>query len=100
MPGLLKIAGLPDLPMLSAIIVMVMILLAAMLLGWLADLLLDNAGFGVMLNTGILLAGAFAGAWLWHRYGIPTRFPAEALRAVIATGSGLLLLIGLAVIRP
>ena len=53
-----------------------------------------------MFNAGIALVGAFAGAWLWHRYGIPTRFPAEAVRAAIATGSGLLLLIGMAVIRP
>jgi uncharacterized membrane protein YeaQ/YmgE (transglycosylase-associated protein family) len=95
MPGLLKMVGLPDLPTLSVVIV-----LSAMLIGWLADLLLDEAGFGVMLNTGITLVGAFTGAWLWQRYGIPTRFPAEALRALIATGSGLLLLISLAVVRP
>ena len=100
MPGLLKIVGLPDMPMLSAIIVMVMIWLSALLIGWLADLLLDDGGFGVIFNAGIVLLGAFAGAWLWHRYGIPTRFPAEVLRAGIATGSGLLLLIGMAVIRP
>lgn len=100
MPGLLKMVGLPDMPTLSVVIVIAMILLSAMLIGWLADLLLDEAGFGVMLNTGITLVGAFTGAWLWQRYGIPTRFPAEALRALIATGSGLLLLISLAVVRP
>ncbi|MBN9450451.1 MAG: hypothetical protein J0I42_00745 [Bosea sp.] len=92
--------GLPDLPLLSLILVVTMIVLGAMLLGWFADLLLDNSAFGVMINTGIMLVGAFAGAWLWHRYGVPTRFPAEALRAAIATGSGLLLLITLAVFRP
>lgn len=100
MPGLLMMVGLPDMPTLSVVLVITMIGLGAMLLGWLADLLLDDSGFGVMLNTGILLVGAFTGAWLWHRYGIPTRFPAEALRALIATGSGLLLLIAMAVIRP
>ena len=100
MPGLLKLVVLPDMSMLSAIIVMAMIWLSALLIGWLADLLLDDGGFGVMFNAGIALVGAFAGAWLWHRYGIPTRFPAEAVRAAIATGSGLLLLIGMAVIRP
>ena len=76
MPGLLKMLGLPDMPMLSVFLLLTMIVLGAMLLG------------------------AFAGAWLWNRYGIPTRFPAEAVRAGIATGSGLLLLITLAVIRP
>jgi uncharacterized membrane protein YeaQ/YmgE (transglycosylase-associated protein family) len=100
MPDLLKMVGLPDMPLLSVMLVITMIMLGAMLLGWLADLLLDDSSFGVMFNTGILLIGAFAGAWLWHRYGILTRFPAEAVRAGIATGSGLLLLITLAVIRP
>lgn len=100
MPGLLKMIGVPDMPMLSVFLLVTMIVLGAMLLGWFADVLLKDAGFGVMLNTGIVLLGAFTGAWLWHRYGIPTRFPAEAVRAAIATGSGLLLLIGLAVIRP
>jgi uncharacterized membrane protein YeaQ/YmgE (transglycosylase-associated protein family) len=100
MRGLLLMVGLPDLPLLSLIIVVTMIVLGAMMLGWFADMLLDDSAFGVMFNTGIVLVGAFAGAWLWHRYGIPTRLPAEAVRAGIATGSGLLLLITMAVIRP
>lgn len=100
MRGLLMMVGLPDMPLLSLILVVTMIVLGAMMFGWLADLLLDDGGFGTMFNAGILLVGAFAGAWLWHRYGIPTRFPAEAVRAVVATGSGLLLLITLAVFRP
>ncbi len=100
MRGLLMMVGLPDMPTLSVVIVLTMIVLSALLIGWLADLLLDEAGFGVMFNAGITLVGAFGGAWLWHRYGIPTRFPTEALRAAIATGSGLLLLIGMAVFRP
>ena len=100
MPGLLIMVGVPDMPLLSVVLVIAMIMLGAMMFGWLADLLLDDGGFGTMFNTGILLVGAFIGAWLWHRYGVPTRFPAEAVRAVIATGSGLLLLITLAAIRP
>ena len=100
MRGLLMMVGLPDMPLLSLILVVTMIVLGAMMFGWFADLLLDDGGFGTMFNAGILLVGAFAGAWLWHRYGIPTRFPAEAVRALVATGSGLLLLITLAVFRP
>jgi len=100
MRGLLMMVGLPDMPLLSVVIVMTMIALGALMFGWLADLLLGDSGFGVAFNTGILLVGAFTGAWLWNRYGVPTRFPAEAVRAIVATGSGLLLLIGLAVARP
>ncbi|MCO5092800.1 hypothetical protein [Bosea sp. (in: a-proteobacteria)] len=100
MRGLLMMVGLPDMPLLSMMLVVTMILMGALTFGWLADLLLSDASFGVMFNAGILLVGAFAGAWFWHRYGIPTRFQAEAVRALVATGSGLFLLIGLAVARP
>ena len=100
MRGLLMMVGLPDMPLLSVILVITMIVLGALLIGWFADLLLDDGGFGVMFNAGITLVGAGIGTWLWHRYGIPTRFPAEVVRAMIATGSGLLLLISLAVVRP
>jgi uncharacterized membrane protein YeaQ/YmgE (transglycosylase-associated protein family) len=100
MGSLLMMVGLPDMSTLSVTLVVTMIVLGALTFGWLADLLLGDASFGVMSNTGILLVGGFAGAWLWHRYGIPTRFPAEAVRALIATGSGLVALVGLAVFRP
>lgn len=100
MRGLLTMIGLPELPTLSLILVLVMIVLGAMLLGWIADLLLGENAFGTGFNAGIILLGAFGGAWLWHRYGFPMRFDPEAVRAGIATGSGLLLLLVLAVVRP
>lgn len=100
MRNLLMMVGLPDLPLPSIILVVAMIMLAAMLFGWISDLLLGNAGFGTMLNTGLILVGAFAGAWLWHRFGMLTRFDANAVRAAIALVSGLSLLVLAAVFRP
>jgi peptidoglycan/LPS O-acetylase OafA/YrhL len=100
MRALLTIVGLPDLPLLSLILVVVLILLAALMFGWIADLLLGENAYGTGFNAGIILIGAFVGAWLWHRYGFPTRFDPAAVKAGIATGSGLLLLLVLAVLRP
>lgn len=100
MRSLLMMIGLPDLPLLSILIVVTMILLGALLFGWISDMLLGNAGFGIMFNAGFILIGAYAGAWLWHRFGIPTRIDANALRAAIAVGSGLALLVVAAVVRP
>lgn len=100
MRGLLAMVGLPEMSTLSLFLVLVMIGLGAMLLGWIADLLLGENAFGTAFNTGFILIGAFGGAWLWQRFGVPTRFDPEAIRAVIAMGSGLVLLLALAVVRP
>ena len=100
MHELLMMVGLPNLPLSSLMLVVTMIVLAAMLFGWISDMLLGSAGFGVMFNTGLVLIGGFLGAWLWHRFGLQTRFDANAMRAAIATGSGLLLLVVAAVFRP
>ena len=99
MRSLLMMVGLPELPLLSLILVVTMIVLGALLFGWISDLLLGDGGFGIMFNAGIVLIGALVGAWLWHRFGVPTRFDPAALRAAIAVGSGLLLLVVTAVFR-
>ena len=100
MHTVLTMVGLPEPPLPFLILMLAILSLAVLLFGWIADLLLGSAAFGTLVNSMIVLVGAFAGAWLWQRYGVPTRFPAEVVRTVIATGSGLLLLIGMAVIRP
>ncbi|MBN9456472.1 MAG: hypothetical protein J0I54_07580 [Bosea sp.] len=100
MRSLLMMVGLPDLPLLSVMLVVTMIVLAALLFGWISDLLLGDGGFGVTFNAGLALVGAFVGTWLWHRFGFPTRFDANALRAGIAAASGLALLLVAAVLRP
>lgn len=99
MRALLMMVGFPDLPTLSLMLVLVMIVLGAMMFGWIADLLLGASAFGTGFNAGIILVGAFCGAWLWHRYGFRTPFDPEAMRAGVGAGSGLLLLLVLAVTR-
>ena len=42
MPGLLMMVGVPDMPLLSVVLVITMIMLGAMMFGWLADLLLER----------------------------------------------------------
>ena len=100
MRNLLMMVGLPDLALQSVVLVVLMIVLALLLFGWISDLLLGNAGFGTLFNAGFILIGGFAGAWLWHRFGIPTRFDPNAVRAAIALASGLFLLVAAAVFRP
>lgn len=100
MRSLLMMVGVPDLPFFSLMLVVVMIVLAVLMFGWIADLLLGDGGFGVMLNACLILVGGFLGAFLWHRYGVPTRLDPDALRAAIAAVSGLALLVVAAVFRP
>lgn len=100
MRSLLMMVGVPDLPFFSLILVVVMIVLAVLMFGWIADLLLGDGGFGTLLNAGLLLVGGFLGAFLWHRYGIPTKLDPSVLRAAIAAGSGLVMLVAAAVFRP
>ncbi len=100
MRDLLMMVGLPDLSLLPLMLLLAIIGLGALMFGWISDALLNDSSFGVSFNTGLILIGAFTGAWLWHRYGFPTRFDPEAVRAAVATGSGLLLLLFLAVVRP
>ncbi len=100
MRSLLTMVGLPDLPFLSIILVTTMIVLAALLFGWVADMLLGDGGFGIMFNAAWIVIGGFAGAWAWHRFGIPTRIDPNALRAAIALASGLGLLVLAAIFRP
>jgi multisubunit Na+/H+ antiporter MnhB subunit len=99
MRSLLLALGLPDLSLQSLLIFLTVIVLVVMALGWLSDLILGDGAFGVAMNTGLIAAGAIAGAWLWQRYGVPTRFNPVVVRTGVATGSGLLLLLGAAVFR-
>jgi len=100
MRSLLMMVGLPDLPLLSIVIICSMIVLTALLFGWISDMLMGEGGFGIAFNAALILIGAFLGAWAWHRFGFPTRIDPHALRAAIALGSGLILLLAAAVIRP
>lgn len=100
MHALLAMVGLPDLPLLLLILMLAIIGLAVLLFGWICDLTLGTAAFGTLMNSLIVLVGAFAGTWLWLRYGFPTRFDPTALRAGIAVGSGLLLVLVLAMALP
>ncbi|MGX5733080.1 hypothetical protein [Bosea thiooxidans] len=100
MRSLLTMIGLPDLPFLSVILITVMIVLAALLFGWISDMLLGDGGFGIMFNAAWILIGGFLGAWAWHRFGIPTRIDPNALRAAVALACGLGFLVVAAVLRP
>lgn len=100
MQAVFTMIGLPSMPLLSMILVTAILVLGGLLFGWICDLLLGPAAFGAVMNTIIVLVGAFAGAWLWQRFGFPTRFDPAAVKAAIAVGSGLLLVLVLAMTMP
>ncbi|WP_420100575.1 hypothetical protein [Bosea sp. (in: a-proteobacteria)] len=100
MQAVFTMIGLPSLPLLSMILVTAILVLGGLLFGWICDLLLGQAAFGTVMNTIIMLIGAFAGAWLWHRFGVPTRFDPSVIKASVATASGLLLVLVLAMTVP
>lgn len=100
MQTLLTMVGLPMPAFPSLILMLTIVVLACLLFGWIADLLLGPAAFGTLVNTVIVLVGGFLGAWLWHRYGVPTRFDATAVQAGVAVGSGLMLVLVLAMVMP
>ncbi len=43
---------------------------ACVILGWLADSILESISFGVVQNGVIMLIGAAITFWLWGRYGM------------------------------
>lgn len=94
------LVGLPDLAPLPMTLLLAIIALGVLMFGWICDLLLGPAAFGTIMNSLIMLVGAFVGAWLWQRYGFPTRFDPVAVKASVAVGTGMALVLGLAMVVP
>lgn len=99
MRALLLMVGVPDMAIEQMLIVAALAIACAFAFAWIADALLDENGFGVFLNTIILLVGAVLGILLWRKLGYFVRLNPHALSASIATGSGILLLVTCAMMR-
>jgi hypothetical protein len=51
-----------------------------MLLGWFTDRILRGSGFGVIINSIFMAAGAFGGLYLFATYcGVPAQQPARII---------------------
>jgi uncharacterized membrane protein YeaQ/YmgE (transglycosylase-associated protein family) len=96
---LFTMLGYPNLPASQMLVIAVLAWACSFGLAWIADAILGDGVFGVMLNTLILITGAVLGVLLWRKIGLaPPSNPAQTM-AIVATGSGIGLLLAGALIR-
>lgn len=99
MRNALLMLGLPDMSMDYLWVIVAIAVVAAAAIGWIADLILGDGAFGVMLNTLWLLVGAIIGLLLWRKFGFAVRMNVQAMKALVATGSGVMMLLVCGVLR-
>ena len=61
--------------------------------GWLAGLLVEGAGFGLLWNILIGIAGAFVAAWLFPRLGLGLTLGGGIVGAIVAATLGAVVLL-------
>jgi uncharacterized membrane protein YeaQ/YmgE (transglycosylase-associated protein family) len=61
--------------------------------GWLAGLLVEGAGFGLLWNIIIGIAGAFVAAWLFPRLGARLTLGGGIIGAIVAATLGAVVLL-------
>jgi uncharacterized membrane protein YeaQ/YmgE (transglycosylase-associated protein family) len=61
--------------------------------GWLAGLLVEGAGFGLLWNIIIGIAGAFVAAWLFPRLGAGLTLGGGIVGAIVAATLGAVVLL-------
>jgi hypothetical protein len=69
------------------------------IMGWLADLILEGISFGVLQNGLIMIAGAAISFWLWHRFGLTFKGQMGAISICAAGVGGGVALMSCAIIR-
>ena len=94
MRDFLLLVGLPGTrPTIQIIVRAGVIFGAALLLGWVADMIMSDEGFGISLNAAILLIGAVGAAIIWQKSGLSLPMHPHAARATVAGGGGVVALI-------
>ncbi len=61
--------------------------------GWLAGLLVEGAGFGLLWNILIGIAGAFVAGWLFPRLGLGLTLGGGVVGAIVAATLGAVVLL-------
>jgi uncharacterized membrane protein YeaQ/YmgE (transglycosylase-associated protein family) len=61
--------------------------------GWLAGLLVEGAGFGLLWNIIIGIAGAFVAGWLFPRLGLRLTLGGGIVGAIVAATLGAVVLL-------
>lgn len=61
--------------------------------GWLAGVLVEGAGFGLLWNILIGIAGAFIAGWLFPRLGLRLTLAGGAIGAIVTATLGAVVLL-------
>lgn len=99
MRDLIFILGLPNFSTLELTIFFTIVFFGAIIFGWVADAVLGEIGFGVVLNAFLFVIGAAIGAVIWQRLGYKIGTNAHLTKAIVAAGSGLCTLIVGSILR-
>lgn len=91
--------GLPELSMSQMLVIVALVWACAFALAWIADVILGDGAFGVLLNTGMLVVGAIIGALLWRKLGYGTMANLPQTLVLVASASGIATLITCGVLR-
>jgi uncharacterized membrane protein YeaQ/YmgE (transglycosylase-associated protein family) len=91
--------GLPDLAMSQMLLIVALVWACAFALAWIADAILGDGAFGVLLNTTMLIIGAVIGTLLWRKFSYGAMALQAQTLAFVATGSGIAMLIICGVLR-
>lgn len=91
---ILLFLGLPSTDNVTLITVGGLLFAAAVIFGWLADTIMEQNSFGVVVNGVILVAGAGLGLWLlkYSAFHFPANFTVIATLAAATCAATLLLL--------
>lgn len=87
MRAFLLALGLPDVTIEWLLLILAIIVLCAIAFGWLADMVLGDGGFGVVLNAFVGLGAAALGAWAWQHFGMTTGDLRHVPKAAVAASS-------------
>jgi uncharacterized membrane protein YeaQ/YmgE (transglycosylase-associated protein family) len=61
--------------------------------GWLAGVLVEGAGFGLLWNVIIGIAGAFIAGWLFPRLGLRLTIAGGVIGAIVTAALGAIVLL-------
>lgn len=73
--------------------------MAVFLLGWIADAILHDDGFGIIPNGLIIVAGGVLGFAFWSRLGYLAGSDQQLITAIVSAISGFVLLVSFGVGR-
>ena len=99
MRALIQMLGLPDMATPQLVVFLAFVAVGVLLFGWIADILLRDGAFGVIINGLVILIGAIAGTLIWRHLGYTIGTNPAGTTSFVALASGLATIIVVTTIR-